>query len=449
MNTSRTLVSMIALGALALTLAAGMPAWADDGAAAPAEADIQALIRQLGDDSFETRTKATDALKALGAKAAPALRDAVKGADSEEVRWRAEQLLLQLEGAKSERLGNRDRAPKLRPPPRPSPFRFRRPNFRNGQSIEDIFKSLQEQLSRLDKDLGGFLPGLRDRKGLFGLTGGSRTFTKPGLNLSMEMGRASLRVEDESGAIATYRGRSLDDILTRHPSLRSHRSMQALQEAVREAQKDSPMSSFDSALRLFKQFQNGRHRIGLQFDADGKMVTRHVQIETTDAGTKVRIVETDQDGNETVKELEGESLDAIKRAHPDLDLGGVQIHLSLPQIFLGQGRGRALEPDEEPQSQPVPTPPARRPFGIHVDEVSEALALQLGLGDQRGVMVKNVMPGTAAQAIGLKPYDILLAVDGTPVTRENVRGLLAEKVEPDSAVTLTVMRRAQRITLRK
>jgi len=53
---------------------------------------IRALIRKLGDDSFEVREKATEALTAMGEPAVPFLQEAVKSADLEIVR-RAEQCL--------------------------------------------------------------------------------------------------------------------------------------------------------------------------------------------------------------------------------------------------------------------------------------------------------------------------------------------------------------------
>jgi HEAT repeat protein len=50
---------------------------------------LAALVKQLGDDDFAVREKATDGLKALGARALPALRRALQDADPE-VRRRAQ-----------------------------------------------------------------------------------------------------------------------------------------------------------------------------------------------------------------------------------------------------------------------------------------------------------------------------------------------------------------------
>jgi HEAT repeat protein len=68
---------------------------------------VLALIRKLGDDSFDEREKATTALSALGGKVAPLLRQALASPDLE-IRKRAGRCLLAAEAAK-------DRLPPLSP----------------------------------------------------------------------------------------------------------------------------------------------------------------------------------------------------------------------------------------------------------------------------------------------------------------------------------------------
>src|SRR5262245_45324084 len=50
---------------------------------------LAALVKQLGDDDFAVREKASDRLRALGTRALPALRRALQDAD-QEVRRRAQ-----------------------------------------------------------------------------------------------------------------------------------------------------------------------------------------------------------------------------------------------------------------------------------------------------------------------------------------------------------------------
>ncbi len=63
---------------------------------AGSEARVQALVRQLGDDSFDKRERASRELLALGGLARPFLRQAVSSPDAE-VRRRAEDCLRQIE----------------------------------------------------------------------------------------------------------------------------------------------------------------------------------------------------------------------------------------------------------------------------------------------------------------------------------------------------------------
>jgi outer membrane protein assembly factor BamB len=58
----------------------------------PSEDEIRALVKKLGDDSFEVREKASAALAGLGRMAEPFLREALKSGDAEVVR-RAEECL--------------------------------------------------------------------------------------------------------------------------------------------------------------------------------------------------------------------------------------------------------------------------------------------------------------------------------------------------------------------
>lgn len=69
------------------------------GAAAPDERRTARLIADLDSDDFARREKASAALEALGARAEPALRQALEGNPSAELRRRARRLLQRLSAA--------------------------------------------------------------------------------------------------------------------------------------------------------------------------------------------------------------------------------------------------------------------------------------------------------------------------------------------------------------
>ena len=74
-------------------------------------------------------------------------------------------------------------------------------------------------------------------------------------------------------------------------------------------------------------------------------------------------------------------------------------------------------------------------IGIVPEDVSDTEAQQLGLA-RGGVVVANLYVGSPGQEAGLKPGDLLLAIDGTPVTSaEEARASFATS-KPGSTLTL-------------
>ena len=92
----------------------------------------------------------------------------------------------------------------------------------------------------------------------------------------------------------------------------------------------------------------------------------------------------------------------------------------------------------------VPAQPRRRVFiGITADDFTDAERKRLGVGG--GIKVADVR-GPAAKA-GLQAGDILLSLDGQPVSEETIGGLLEQK-SPGDAVAAVVLRGSERKTLK-
>ncbi len=74
-------------------------------------------------------------------------------------------------------------------------------------------------------------------------------------------------------------------------------------------------------------------------------------------------------------------------------------------------------------------------IGIVPEDISDTEAQQLGLA-RGGVVIANLYVGSPAQQAGLKPGDLLLAIDGAPVTSaEDARARIAS-CKPGSTLTL-------------
>lgn len=90
-------------------------------------------------------------------------------------------------------------------------------------------------------------------------------------------------------------------------------------------------------------------------------------------------------------------------------------------------------------------------MGVNVATLTPASAARLGISQTQGAIIVNVLPGSPADRAGLRPGDVIAAVDGRDVrtTRDLLRYLAGKK--PGEQVTVRVQRgrdeRAVTITL--
>jgi Do/DeqQ family serine protease len=82
----------------------------------------------------------------------------------------------------------------------------------------------------------------------------------------------------------------------------------------------------------------------------------------------------------------------------------------------------------------------RGQLGITVGKVTSEVVEKLKLRDQRGILVVQVQPGSAADRAGIQPGDIVTAFNGTEVNEPNVFRNLVAATAPGTEVTLTIQR---------
>jgi len=86
-------------------------------------------------------------------------------------------------------------------------------------------------------------------------------------------------------------------------------------------------------------------------------------------------------------------------------------------------------------------------LGVGIKPVDHKVASAYGLSEPGGVFIEAVGPGTPADKAGLRPEDIVLAVDDKSVeTREALQHLIAS-ISPGTTITLTVWRDGKQIEL--
>src|SRR5437762_7467041 len=82
----------------------------------------------------------------------------------------------------------------------------------------------------------------------------------------------------------------------------------------------------------------------------------------------------------------------------------------------------------------------RGQLGVVVGRVTSDLAASLGMPEAKGVIVNSVRGGSAAERPGIKPGDIITAVNDTPVSDTNAFRNDVASMGPGADVTLTVLR---------
>jgi len=87
-------------------------------------------------------------------------------------------------------------------------------------------------------------------------------------------------------------------------------------------------------------------------------------------------------------------------------------------------------------------------LGVTIGEVDDAMAAQLGLDEDEGILVRSVIEDSPAEKAGLKAYDIITRIDDEQVNDiSDLRKKLREIKEGDT-ITLTVLRKGKSTTIK-
>jgi beta-lactamase regulating signal transducer with metallopeptidase domain len=125
-----------------------------------------------------------------------------------------------------------------------------------------------------------------------------------------------------------------------------------------------------------------------------------------------------------------EAQEKWRQAHPDAPF---------PPGF-GEGFGRGFQFGRRPGSPR---------FGVAVAPVTEALAEQLGLPTDQGVVVAQVLPGSPAEKAGVKKNDVILSFAGKDIDGDVTKFAEAvAQVKPGQKVDVVVLRKGKKETLK-
>lgn len=173
------------------------------------------------------------------------------------------------------------------------------------------------------------------------------------------------------------------------------------------------------------------------------------------------------DGRVTVKITKGgetevyeaESLEALKEKHPDVHslvekhFGGDSFRVEVrPFPFRDGFRPFGESPwprglREAPPPDREAAPPDGFRLGVWIGEITEPLREHLSLKEGEGLLVESVVPGSLADRLGIRRFDVILAVNGTPTgDAQDVQQALSG-VEEGGAVNVKVVRKGAPTTL--
>ncbi len=208
-----------------------------------------------------------------------------------------------------------------------------------------------------------------------------------------------------------------------------------------------------------------------------------IQLRDGRVRVKTRVV---TDGKEEAREYEGSSIEDLKKRHPELRrlLSNVRVTtgsfakdgFDLDEIWksgfstMDRQRIERMQKDararlerfqalERELTRRFRKPLESRPLkwtgtggvqlGAFVAEPDAVLAAQLELNG-RGVVIQRVRPGTLAEELGLKRYDILMELNGVPVKTKEARTSLSKGLAMSKTGGITrarVIRRASLLEL--
>jgi hypothetical protein len=463
----RFVVPLVLGGWLLLPASLLAPARAEDPApqpAAPSAEQILGWVNDLGSDDFRTREQASRSLSGAGEAAREALETAVKTSDSLEVRWRAQQLLMRLDG-KAERSIGEEQKPRAgaggsggRVFPGGGPVGPMDDKLRELLETDDPAK-LRELIEKMVKESLGGGPwsspnspfgdspfGTAPFGGWGDLTFGMRIQAgdltlKRGM-LGMGPWVLEVKSRDAAGVTTTksYSGESLDEILAANPDLKDHPSIGDLKAKLETAMKrEQPFLPPGLTWRE----RLGESRPGFTFKS-----SQGIEIRQDASGAVVKIHGVGPDGKPQVKEYRGASLEAIQREHPEVAEklgGGFHLRVGPPRFFRGP-REEPLAPVTPPEGQPGPAP-AGPVFGVFLAEVEPVLAAHLKLEAGRGALIADVRPDSQASRLGLQVHDVIESIDGAAVTRDEAVERLRTAARTESPLTLGIVRDGARLTL--
>jgi beta-lactamase regulating signal transducer with metallopeptidase domain len=179
-------------------------------------------------------------------------------------------------------------------------------------------------------------------------------------------------------------------------------------------------------------------------DADKKDEKKEPGVELPDVEELLKNLPagTDPRMAQAMREQMQRAMEQLRRQFPNGVPGG-----AMPQFGAFGGGFAPLAQNFDPFA--VAGRPHEGRLGVRVKEPGEALADQLDLPKGQGVVIESVEPDSAAAKAGLKANDILLEMDGKPVSNNVAEAVkMIHGLKAKTPVDAVVMRKGKKETIK-
>jgi putative serine protease PepD len=141
---------------------------------------------------------------------------------------------------------------------------------------------------------------------------------------------------------------------------------------------------------------------------------------------------------------------------PLVDSSGAVVGMNTAIIQDSQNIGFAISIDsakpiveelQQGNGEITPDTPRLGVTTVPVDTVPDAVLEQFRIETDRGAFVDDVMAGSGAEAAGVRPGDVILAIDGEEITSNDRLGEIVRAHEPGDSIELTIERSGEQQTL--
>jgi putative serine protease PepD len=141
---------------------------------------------------------------------------------------------------------------------------------------------------------------------------------------------------------------------------------------------------------------------------------------------------------------------------PLVDSSGAVVGINTAIIEDSQNIGFAISIDsakpiidqlQQGNGEITPDTPRLGVTTVPVDTVPEAVLEQFQIETDQGAFVDDVIAGSGAETAGLRPGDVILAIDGEQITSNDQLGEIVREHEPGDSIELTIERNGEQQTL--